>query len=233
MLAAVISLLLVLLFVLLLHVYAKWFLEHTRRRSSTGTSASVLGAARFHHFNTLTFDTSLSSSPSKGLEASAIAALPVFVYKPDEHKHGLECVICLTVFEEKEVGRKLPKCGHAFHVECIDMWLHSHLSCPICRAPAGMAGENKIVEMNSMQESGRPENDGESVLEIVVEVPSPGRGENESETVGVSDSLSACSSSSLSSQAAALGGSLKRMLSRNRSEHKVHPSANANELSED
>ncbi|GAU15827.1 hypothetical protein TSUD_236430 [Trifolium subterraneum] len=46
------------------------------------------------------------------------------------------CAVCLGDFEEGEELRTMPECFHSFHVPCIDMWLHSHLSCPICRASA-------------------------------------------------------------------------------------------------
>ncbi|PNX89191.1 RING-H2 finger protein ATL52-like, partial [Trifolium pratense] len=46
------------------------------------------------------------------------------------------CVVCLGDFEEGEELRTMPECLHSFHVPCIDMWLHSHSSCPICRASA-------------------------------------------------------------------------------------------------
>ncbi|KAC9644531.1 hypothetical protein E3N88_45476 [Mikania micrantha] len=46
------------------------------------------------------------------------------------------CSICLCEFEEDEELRTLPECKHSFHVPCIDMWLSSHSTCPICRANA-------------------------------------------------------------------------------------------------
>ncbi|XP_058772625.1 E3 ubiquitin-protein ligase ATL59-like [Vicia villosa] len=49
---------------------------------------------------------------------------------------GDTCAVCLGDFEEDEELRTMPECLHSFHVECIDMWLHSHSSCPICRASA-------------------------------------------------------------------------------------------------
>ncbi|KAI3520001.1 hypothetical protein L1887_09222 [Cichorium endivia] len=46
------------------------------------------------------------------------------------------CSICLCEFEENEELRTLPECLHSFHVPCIDMWLYSHLTCPVCRTDA-------------------------------------------------------------------------------------------------
>ncbi|KAK9061192.1 hypothetical protein SSX86_018372 [Deinandra increscens subsp. villosa] len=46
------------------------------------------------------------------------------------------CSICLCEFEEDEELRTLPECLHSFHVPCIDMWLYSHSTCPICRTHA-------------------------------------------------------------------------------------------------
>ncbi|KAI3793350.1 hypothetical protein L1987_35967 [Smallanthus sonchifolius] len=46
------------------------------------------------------------------------------------------CSICLCEFEEDEELRTLPECLHSFHVPCIDMWLYSHSTCPICRTDA-------------------------------------------------------------------------------------------------
>lgn len=42
--------------------------------------------------------------------------------------------MCLSAVEEREVVRLLPNCGHVFHVGCIDVWLRSHCTCPVCRA---------------------------------------------------------------------------------------------------
>ncbi|KAK7386827.1 hypothetical protein VNO78_27164 [Psophocarpus tetragonolobus] len=46
------------------------------------------------------------------------------------------CAVCLGDFEEGEELRTLPECEHSFHVACIDTWLLSHWSCPVCRAEA-------------------------------------------------------------------------------------------------
>lgn len=227
MLAALISLLLVILFVLLLHVYAKWFLAqahtqaHRRRRSTSVAVSRVLGPARFNNLPPSSFVIDLASlSPasanSKGLDASAISAIPLFVHGGE--KAGLECVICLSRFDDGEVGRRLPKCGHEFHMECVDMWLGSHSNCPICRAPV-------VSEVISLTGDGTAADTvaGDSDSVTVLDVSSSG--DNGESSVG-SDS---CSSSS-SPQPSSFGCSLKRMLSRNWSENKVFPASSVSEL---
>uniref|UniRef100_A0A0D9VE99 RING-type E3 ubiquitin transferase n=1 Tax=Leersia perrieri TaxID=77586 RepID=A0A0D9VE99_9ORYZ len=90
---------------------------------------------------------------SNGLSPSAVATLPSFVYKRDaaaargensgrgrgegsgSGRGGwAQCSVCLSMVQEGETVRRLPACGHLFHVACIDMWLHSHSTCPLCRA---------------------------------------------------------------------------------------------------
>ncbi|KAF5727318.1 RING-H2 finger protein ATL63-like [Tripterygium wilfordii] len=216
MLAALISLLLVILFVLLLHIYAKWFLSQPRQgqQSSSVTVSHVLRPSRFHNFHTLHLeDTASATAPnstSKGLDASLIASIPLFVYKSNNVK--LEyCVICLSMFQEEEIGRNLPECGHGFHVECIDMWLHSHANCPICRAPALVNDDYKV----------ETESNTEIVLVDVSSIDSV-----TIENVTENNDSTSSSTSSMSS----LGNSLKRMLSRNSSEHRVFPTFNGSEF---
>lgn len=43
------------------------------------------------------------------------------------------CPICLHHVNGGETYRKLPKCNHCFHAECIDAWFQSHSTCPLCR----------------------------------------------------------------------------------------------------
>lgn len=46
------------------------------------------------------------------------------------------CPVCLCDFKDGEQVRLLPECAHYYHVSCIDMWLRTHTSCPMCRADA-------------------------------------------------------------------------------------------------
>ncbi|KAL2955203.1 hypothetical protein AAZX31_18G014100 [Glycine max] len=76
--------------------------------------------------------------PTEGLQQSIIDSITVCKYRKDEGlaKETLtECLVCLGEFQQEESLRVLPKCNHAFHISCIDTWLRSHKSCPLCRAP--------------------------------------------------------------------------------------------------
>ncbi|OEL16163.1 hypothetical protein BAE44_0022818 [Dichanthelium oligosanthes] len=77
-----------------------------------------------------------------GLPKAAISALPTFPYtfnrgaEGDDLESGVgcePCSVCLEDIQGGELVRQLPACKHLFHVECIDMWLHSHRTCPVCR----------------------------------------------------------------------------------------------------
>eukprot|EP00850_Spirogloea_muscicola_P017227 SM000146S00947 [mRNA] locus=s146:107302:108369:+ [translate_table: standard] len=44
-----------------------------------------------------------------------------------------QCAICLMDYDKGEEVVRLPPCGHAFHAACIDSWLNTQTTCPICR----------------------------------------------------------------------------------------------------
>ncbi|KAF7144359.1 hypothetical protein RHSIM_Rhsim05G0043200 [Rhododendron simsii] len=71
---------------------------------------------------------------SSGIDRTVIESLPFFKFSALRGlKGGLECAVCLSKFEDVEVLRLLPKCRHAFHIDCVDQWLQNHSSCPLCR----------------------------------------------------------------------------------------------------
>ncbi|KAF0928527.1 hypothetical protein E2562_004149 [Oryza meyeriana var. granulata] len=49
-----------------------------------------------------------------------------------------DCVVCLLEFADGDELRALPLCAHAFHADCIDVWLRAHASCPLCRAAVAL-----------------------------------------------------------------------------------------------
>ncbi|KAL6859077.1 hypothetical protein ACP4OV_018079 [Aristida adscensionis] len=74
----------------------------------------------------------------RGLDPAVLESFPTMAYADVKaHKAGkgaLECAVCLSEFDDDEALRLLPKCSHAFHTDCIDAWLASHVTCPVCRA---------------------------------------------------------------------------------------------------
>ncbi|KAL6870595.1 hypothetical protein ACP4OV_014443 [Aristida adscensionis] len=83
-----------------------------------------------------------------GLKRRELRRIPVAVYESRSGAPGAECAICLGELADGEKVRVLPRCHHGFHVQCIDMWLAAHSSCPICRsslAEAAAAGEAATV----------------------------------------------------------------------------------------
>jgi hypothetical protein len=130
LLAAVIFLFMVVVFVFLLYLYAKRYLgtSNPLLAPSTPSSRFLFVAA--------------SPLPQRGLPAAVLRSLPVTVYgaagsPASPGKERLECSVCLSEVADGEKLRTLPKCAHAFHVECIDLWFQSHDNCPLCRAPVG------------------------------------------------------------------------------------------------
>uniref|UniRef100_A0A0E0A5K6 RING-type E3 ubiquitin transferase n=1 Tax=Oryza glumipatula TaxID=40148 RepID=A0A0E0A5K6_9ORYZ len=85
-----------------------------------------------------------------GLDQDVIDALPVFMYREvvvgvggggggagGGAKEPFDCAVCLCEFAGDDRLRLLPVCGHAFHIDCIDTWLLSNSTCPLCRAALG------------------------------------------------------------------------------------------------
>ncbi|XP_073154705.1 RING-H2 finger protein ATL46-like isoform X2 [Henckelia pumila] len=87
-----------------------------------------------------------------GLDQAFIDALPVFSYKEIVgQKEPLDCAVCLCEFSETDHLRLLPVCSHAFHISCIDTWLLSNSTCPLCRGilfDPDFTIENPIFDFN-------------------------------------------------------------------------------------
>ncbi|KAF5788504.1 putative transcription factor C2H2 family [Helianthus annuus] len=103
----------------LLLVYAKWC---HRPSSPQYLNQETLGGL------------TRSVSRVSGIDKTVIESLPFFRFSTLKGwRNGLECSICLSRFEDVEVLRLLPKCKHAFHIDCVDQWLEKHSGCPLCR----------------------------------------------------------------------------------------------------
>ncbi|KAK7412924.1 hypothetical protein VNO78_04686 [Psophocarpus tetragonolobus] len=139
MLSAIVLLFFVVILMLCLHIYARWYLRRVRRRH--------IRRQRDRRRNQLVFynDSVIPTALSRGLDAAVLATIPVFTFHPKTAENAPECAVCLSEFEPGEPGRVLPKCNHSFHTECIDMWFHSHATCPLCRAPVERVPEPEAV----------------------------------------------------------------------------------------
>ncbi|CAH8281545.1 unnamed protein product [Eruca vesicaria subsp. sativa] len=151
------SALLFLFFTIFLYLYIMWSRRtppsspaphvSTNRREDQNQERGHADLSRYHHFWRVT---------TAGLDRSAIDSITVVKFKNGEGIiDGTDCSVCLSEFEEDEALRLLPKCSHAFHVSCIDMWLLSHKNCPLCRAPVFSTKiRNKKTETNHQTVSG-------------------------------------------------------------------------------
>ncbi|XP_018484077.1 RING-H2 finger protein ATL40-like [Raphanus sativus] len=116
LLVTIVSFSIIILIAFVYHLYAR-FVLYRRRPAFQGLSFSVV-----------------SQPPIRGLDKLVIASLPTFVVGVNgDDVSAVECAVCLSFFEEKDTVRMLPNCKHVFHVTCVDTWLASCSTCPICR----------------------------------------------------------------------------------------------------
>lgn len=89
-----------------------------------------------------------------GLDQSLIDSLPVFGYQDLlGSKEPFDCAVCLCEFFEEDRLRLLPMCTHAFHMNCLDTWLLSNSTCPLCRASLSNYVENYQNPMLNVENS--------------------------------------------------------------------------------
>ncbi|KAF5464096.1 hypothetical protein F2P56_014205 [Juglans regia] len=128
----------------------------------------------------------VSSTPDRpkrrGLDPAVVETFPILAYSAVKGlkigRGALECAVCLNEFEDHETLRLLPKCNHVFHPYCIDTWLTSWGTCPVCRArltpeasKADPSQANESTPENSTSQVGEDQN---HVVVNVEEVESGG-----------------------------------------------------------
>ncbi|KAK1435785.1 hypothetical protein QVD17_01554 [Tagetes erecta] len=87
-----------------------------------------------------------------GLDPSLIESLPVFEYKRVMGtKYPFDCAVCLCEFSPHDKLRLIPYCSHAFHTHCIDTWLLSNSTCPLCRV--NLSTESALSDHNGPLEN--------------------------------------------------------------------------------
>lgn len=208
---AIVSLSIVLVLVFALHLYARFVLKRQAQRRAAIHQLS-LTVAHAHAQNNI-------ESHNTGLDPSLIKSLPMFIFKRkgphQQHDHGDddddECAVCLSGLEDGEMVRLLPNCKHSFHLGCIDTWLASHSTCPICRTraePARLEPQPREGPNGLVLEYGAP-----TAPPLLVE---PIEGTSDGTTINGSPKING-SNSRLSS--------FRRILSRERSLRRIQPSS--------
>ncbi|KAK7292314.1 hypothetical protein RIF29_08092 [Crotalaria pallida] len=113
---------------------------------------------------------------SRGLDESVIREIPTFQFIKGQVKDQIVygCVVCLNEFQEQDMLKVLPSCSHAFHLDCIDIWLQTNANCPLCRS--SISGKTQcpfdhiIAPSSSPQDSQLLSNMGSDEDFVVIEL---------------------------------------------------------------
>ncbi|KAL5553085.1 hypothetical protein UlMin_040486 [Ulmus minor] len=120
-------------------VFLCYLLRHLNRRClrHLSPSSTAISANESNHFS------SRRISPETPNPAFTIVdSLPLFAFSAITRRSTSaasvvagDCAVCLSKFEPDDQLRLLPLCCHAFHSLCVDTWLRSNQTCPLCRSP--------------------------------------------------------------------------------------------------
>ncbi|KAK8945940.1 E3 ubiquitin-protein ligase ATL4 [Platanthera guangdongensis] len=114
----------------------------SRSRSSSSSSSSTSSSSPTSPaplLRSIPIDgNSTEALPASSDREKLITSLPLFSLASSvadfRKSSSLDCAVCLSNFRPQDELRLLPACRHAFHSQCVDTWLRSTPSCPLCRA---------------------------------------------------------------------------------------------------
>ncbi|XP_078442765.1 TOXICOS EN LEVADURA 4 [Wolffia australiana] len=112
-----------------IHVLLRFF----SRKSSSSPGFNAAAASSPPLPSTIRENDKIEDDEDKDL----IDSLPLFTLASalsSAPKSSPDCAVCLSEFKLHDQLRLLPSCRHAFHASCVDTWLRSSRSCPLCRA---------------------------------------------------------------------------------------------------
>ena len=120
----------------LLRILSRRSLRHLSPSRTTAIATTITTLSS----NRLSSNNNHRVSP-EDLESSVSDSLPLFSFSSIKHRPSSspeissgDCAVCLSTFEPEDILRLLPLCCHAFHEHCIETWLNSNQSCPLCRS---------------------------------------------------------------------------------------------------
>ncbi|VYS62172.1 unnamed protein product [Arabidopsis thaliana] len=176
-----------------------------RRNSNTNVDWSSLGGFVPTNNNL--------STAELGLSKDIREMLPIVIYKESFTVNDTQCSVCLGDYQAEEKLQQMPSCGHTFHMECIDLWLTSHTTCPLCRLslipkPSEDLSHQSIEIVSSIENTNGGEAstqpDSQSATEAIIHNDDVEEGnrdsievvkeseENDRNSVGTSDGFCSC-----------------------------------------
>lgn len=106
---------------------------------------------------------------AKGLQRTMKDAIPSFQFNGGISvcEGDSQCIVCLIEYEQNDC-LKQPVCKHIFHADCLDSWLDSHTTCPVCRTSLSLHTETDQIDAPSVTETS-----GTEFREMDAMLPSP------------------------------------------------------------
>ncbi|XP_043710229.1 E3 ubiquitin-protein ligase ATL4-like [Telopea speciosissima] len=139
----------VLLFSIILHLLLRYLSSYCCRSSSYRDHD--LASDHSHHSHRI------SSRRVTPEYQSLIDSLPLFSFDSVtglKNSSAADCAVCLSKFEPHDRLRLLPLCCHAFHARCIDTWLASNQTCPLCRSTIHVDESDELAKLASSSAAG-------------------------------------------------------------------------------
>ncbi|KHN85276.1 RING finger protein 38 [Toxocara canis] len=112
-------------------------------------------AAVLQIFDRMAPQMNLMRLPPKGMPKSEIEQLKSFRLMDPSVLNEKVCVVCQCDFEKRDHVRVLP-CDHHYHVKCVDKWLKTNRTCPICRKSASENVDIGIASPTTQMPSSTP-----------------------------------------------------------------------------
>ncbi|KAF9587129.1 hypothetical protein IFM89_039646 [Coptis chinensis] len=87
-----------------------------------------------------------------GLKKELREMLPIIVFRESFSIRDTQCSVCLADYQAEDRLQQIPVCGHTFHMDCIDHWLATHTTCPLCRLSLLPAAKSDNGPSHNVQE---------------------------------------------------------------------------------
>uniref|UniRef100_A0A5B7BU46 RING-type E3 ubiquitin transferase n=1 Tax=Davidia involucrata TaxID=16924 RepID=A0A5B7BU46_DAVIN len=111
------------------------------------------------------------SGSELGVKKELREMLPVIIFKESFSVRDTQCSVCLGDYQAEDRLQQIPACGHSFHMDCIDHWLATHTTCPLCRLSLLASVKASTKPPDSQAETScrhsHTDNDGEISLQTM------------------------------------------------------------------